>query len=212
MPPEAITTLLALFAFAVFHSLTVLVPVKAGFAALVGQRAYLGLYRLLYNIVSVLTFLPVLAVMYANPGPTIWAADAALSAVLMAVQIIGVLGAGVAALQIDILRFAGLKQAWAYLNGDRLPLPPEPLQVGGVYALVRHPLYLFAMLYLWANPTMNAAALAFAAGTSVYFVFGAWIEEQRFLRTTGALYHTYRCRVPFMIPFLKLPDARCREA
>lgn len=206
-----VETLLALVAFALLHSLMVLVRFKALFAALVGPRPYLGLYRLVYNAVSVLTFAPVLLVMAANPGPVVWDVSGLVRDLLSAIQLANLGLLIVAALQVDVWRFAGLRQAWAYLNGAPLPLPAEPLQTGGLYGLVRHPLYLFSMGFLWANPTMRASSLALAAGASVYFILGAWVEERRFLRQIGAQYRAYQCRVPFMIPLLRLPDARCQE-
>jgi methanethiol S-methyltransferase len=208
----ALYTLLGLIAFAVLHSLMVIVPFKAWFATVCGQHAYHGLYRLLYNVISGITFLPVLALIALRPGPIVWDVTGLLRDLLLGGQAFSLIALAVAGLQIDTLRFAGLRQAWAYLNGDPLPLPPEALQTGGVYGLVRHPLYLFVMLFLWANPTMRTASLAFAAGASAYFILGAWIEERRMLRRLGDTYRAYQCRVPFLIPFVRLPDPRCQEA
>jgi protein-S-isoprenylcysteine O-methyltransferase Ste14 len=129
----------------------------------------------------------------------------------MVVQAASLIALAVTALHIDVWRFAGLRQAVAYLAGDPLPLPPEPFVQRGMYGIVRHPLYTFSILYIWSFPTMHAAQLAFAAGGTLYFVIGARFEEQRLLREIGPVYRAYRCRVPFLIPVVGL-TASCADA
>jgi len=73
---------------------------------------------------------------------------------------------------IDLLRFFGLRQIIAYFKGDKLPLPDEPLTLKGVYALVRHPLYLFTLMFLWFNPAMTAGGLGLVMGAALYFISG----------------------------------------
>ncbi len=198
---DAILMLLALLLFGVLHSLTAAPPFKRAARALLGERAYHGLYRLLYNVFGAITILPVLALLALRPGPVVWDATGIAAALLTLAQIASLVGLVVTALQVDVWRFAGLRQAAAYLAGDALPLPPEPFVQRGMYGLVRHPLYLFSIVYIWTFPTMRAAGLAFAAGATLYFVIGARFEERRLAREIGPAYHAYRCRVPFLIPF-----------
>ncbi|MBZ0306368.1 MAG: hypothetical protein K8I82_09905, partial [Anaerolineae bacterium] len=141
---ETVNILLALLMFGVFHSLMAAVGFKALMLSLVGERAYLGLYRLFYNIVSVVTFVPVLLWAAVEPGDTLWSLDGATAGIFIMLQGVGLLGLLISLLQIDGLRFVGLRQAAAYFSGDPLPLPDEPLTISGVYRLVRHPLYLFS--------------------------------------------------------------------
>lgn len=207
---EAILILLALLAFGVIHSLTASPLVKHRTRAWIGTRAYEGWYRLLYNIFSGITFLPVLALMALQPGPDVWRAQGVAAGILVSVQVGSLIALALTALQFDVWRFAGVRQAWAYLNGDPLPLPPEPFVQRGMYGLVRHPLYLFSTLYIWTFPAMSAAQVAFAAGATLYFVVGARLEERRLAREIGPDYARYRCRVPFLIPFIAA--APCPES
>lgn len=210
MPAEIVNVLLALTAFAVIHSLAAAPASKRAARALLGERAYHGLYRLLYNAFSAITLLPVLAVLAAGPGEVVWRAEGIAATLLTLAQVVALIGAAVASLQVDLWRFAGLRQATAYFSGDTLPLPPEPFVQSGMYGLVRHPLYLFSTLYLWTFPTMRAAQIAFAVGATLYFAIGALIEERRLLREFGAVYARYRCRVPFLVPFTGFMT-RCAE-
>lgn len=197
-------TIFALFmVYGAFHSLLAANSVKAFFLDLIGKRAYLGLYRLVYNIIATITILPILAVVAINPGDTIWQIDAPLSYLLMVIQVIGLIGLTLSLLQIDGMRFLGLRQAAAWLNGEKLPLIEELLQQGGVYAFVRHPLYLFSLLFIWPNTTMTVALFGFNIGVTVYFVFGSLLEEQKLRQAFGLTYEQYQSKVPWLIPFLK---------
>ncbi|NJL93061.1 MAG: isoprenylcysteine carboxylmethyltransferase family protein [Anaerolineae bacterium] len=175
---------------------------------MLGQRLYLGFYRLFYNAFSVVSLLPVLAWVGADPGPLIWDVEGAGGLVLLGVQGLGALGLLVSILQIDWLQFAGLRQALAYLAGEPLPLPPEPMVAVGMYRLVRHPLYLFSLLFIWAAPQMSAAWLGFCLGSTLYFAVGSLLEERKLIRQFGPAYLEYRGRVPWMIPGVKLPTVK----
>lgn len=205
---ETINIILALLLYGALHSLTAALRVKAIFVTLIGQRAYLGWYRLFYNSISAITLLPVLALIVTEPGENVWMIDGPPALLFRALQLVGVLGVLISFLQIDALRFAGLRQAFAYVNGDPLPLPSEPLSRGGVYALVRHPLYFFSMLFLWFEPNMSAAWLGFCIGSTLYFVLGSLLEERKMRRAFGEEYAAYQRQVAWMIPFVKLPSAQ----
>ena len=61
--------LLALAAFGLLHSLTAAPGVKRAIRTWMGERSYLGLYRLLYNALSGITFLPIAALLAAASWP-----------------------------------------------------------------------------------------------------------------------------------------------
>jgi protein-S-isoprenylcysteine O-methyltransferase Ste14 len=199
----ALESLAAVLLYGAFHSLTAATAWKTRVAALVGERAFLGLYRLSYSMLSALTLLPVLAVMAARPGRTVWSASGITADVLLVLRVVAVIGLALALLQIDGLRFLGIKEALAYVRGQRLPLSPERLATRGVYRLVRHPLYLFSAIALWASPVMTEALLGFALGATTYFVVGSILEERKMARVFGLDYLAYQNTVPWLIPFLK---------
>jgi protein-S-isoprenylcysteine O-methyltransferase Ste14 len=208
MPQETGKMILALLAFGLLHSLLAAIGIKALFVTLMGQRGYLGLYRVFYNMVSGITLITILAWGAAQPGEVIWQLDGLARLVFFAIQGIGMIGLLVSLLQIDTLRFLGIRQALAYFTGEPLPLPPEQMSLGGVYALVRHPLYFFSLLVLWCLPTMHAATLGFNIGSTLYFVFGSLLEERKLVKQFGEPYVVYQQRVSWMIPFAKFPVPR----
>lgn len=185
--------------FAAVHSLTADKRFKQAVRQRVGDPIYHGLYRLFYNIVTLLLLAPLFVfmgsisvVLYRIPQP--------IAALLMLVQLIGGMGIILSIWQIDLLRFAGLRQMFSWLRDQPLPLPDETLQTGGLYGRVRHPLYISALLVLWFTPVMTHTTLIFNIAATLYFIFGSRIEERRLLDVYGETYANYQQRVPWMIP------------
>ena len=193
----------ALLLYGALHSATASDRWKGRVSGLLGERAFLGLYRLFYSIVSMLTLLPILRLMAAWPGRTVWSVEGMAADVLLVVRALSGIGLAAALLQIDVLRFLGIKEAIAYVRGRPLPLPLEPLVTRGVYRLVRHPLYLFSLIALWSSPTMTESALGLVLGATLYFMLGSILEERKMARAFGPDYATYRETVPWLIPFMK---------
>lgn len=194
-------SLLTILVFGLLHSLMAALGFKHRMRRLLGERGYEGFYRLLYNGLSAITFLPVVLLVMLAPATTLWHIAMPWAAILLGLQLVALACLVIAVLQADPLRFAGLKQALVYLRGDPLPLPPEPLQTGGFYGLVRHPLYLFSLLTLWPTPIMTDTLLGFVIGATAYFVVGSRIEERRLAREFGDSYASYRQRVPWLLPW-----------
>lgn len=195
--------LLAIVAYGLLHSLLAAFGFKAHIKRMIGIRQYEGFYRLFFNIISTVLLAPVVMVVMTTPSQIIWRIPMPWAAVMMLIQLVGLIALVVAVLQADPLRFAGLKQALAYLRGEALPLPQETLQIGGFYGFVRHPLYLFSMLVLWPTPIMTDTFLGFAVGATAYFILGSLLEERRLVAEFGSSYVHYRSRVPWMLPWTR---------
>jgi len=74
------------------------------------------------------------------------------------------------------------------------------MQTGGLYSLVRHPLYLASMLVLWSQTQITEFMLAFNIAATLYFAVGSWYEEKRLLAVFGEEYASYQKRVPWLLP------------
>ena len=195
-----------MIAFALIHSLTADRRVKARVQHWVGERVYHGFYRLVYNLLSVLILAP-LMLLGLPQGRVIWVAPEGLLPLLLVIQLVGFIGMAVSLLQIDLLRFAGVKQVMAYFAGENLPLASEKLNTAGIYSLVRHPLYLFALMLIWPVSPMTDVYLAYIVMATLYFVIGSLVEEQRMLRFFGDEYAQYQRRVPWLLPVPRLRRA-----
>lgn len=195
---------LTMLAFAVVHSLTADRRVKTWVASTFGQRAYEGWYRLIYNGLSFFMIMPITAYVFLG-GDVIFLPPDWLKPVLLILQLIGLIGAGVSLLQIDLLRFVGLRQLYAWATQQPLPLANETLQTGGIYRYIRHPLYLFSLMILWTTVPLTDRILVYNIAATLYFIIGGlWIEEQRMVHFYGDEYLAYRKKVPALIPFTKI--------
>lgn len=202
---NVILILLAMAAFSAVHSLTAGFGVKRRLKGVFDERLVEGWYRLAYNVFSVASIVPVLLLMAALPDRVLYVVGPPCLFLLLGIQAVGVLGFLWGAFSVDLWRFLGVRQVLAYFSGEALPLPDETLQEGGIYKIVRHPLYLFSLLVIWPIPMMTLNLLVFNAGATVYLVVGSLIEERRLLDAYGETYRRYRRRVPWLIPrpFLK---------
>ena len=101
---------------------------------------------------------------------------------------------------IDHFDLFGLRQVWFYLRGKKYT--QLGFKMPGPYRIVRHPLYVGWMTAFWATPTMTAAHLLFALGTTVYILIAIQFEERNLVEYFGRQYEDYRRRVPRFVPKL----------
>ncbi len=193
--------ILAFITWAVLHSLTASTAFKEMFRGWIGYRLYDGFYRLVYNAVAVITFVPVLWLLAAAlPNRVLWQMPRPWSFLFLFIQLLGMIGLGISLWQTDLIRFAGLGQALRYLQGTEPINPPPTLVIEGTYAYVRHPLYFFSLLLIWFLPNMTLSALLFNILATLYFWIGSVYEERRLSATYGEAYSQYRQRVPRLLP------------
>ena len=88
----------------------------------------------------------------------------------------------------------------ADMRTDRKPV----LVTGGLYARMRHPLYLATLLFLLSivafYPFSNI--LTFSLAFIVYVIIGAYLEERKLVIQYGMEYLTYRKKTGFLLPRL----------
>ena len=194
---------LTMLMYGFIHSWLASTTVKQFFRRLMGERRYFGLYRPIYNVFAIVTLSPIFGLVFLRPGYTLWQVTGLGQLVFLLIQLVGLIGIIASLIQINVGKFIGLSQMVAYFQGQPLPLPTEPLQFGGVYRLVRHPLYLFSILLIWSMSSMSESLLAFNIGSTVYFVLGLVLEERKLSAAYGEPYHDYQRRTPAIIPFSK---------
>jgi protein-S-isoprenylcysteine O-methyltransferase Ste14 len=196
--------IIAFVVWALIHSLATARPVKAWARRKMGARAYAGFYRLFYNIIAVLSFVPVLrALARGVPFRTVWRWPRPFHWLALFLELVGAVGVIVTLWQKQPLTFAGVRQVIRYLQGEADPDPPMPFVRSRVYALVRHPLYFFSMLFLWFTPVLTLNRLLFNLLSSLYFWLGSRHEERRLQAALGSAYERYCKEVPALLPFLR---------
>jgi protein-S-isoprenylcysteine O-methyltransferase Ste14 len=155
-------------------------------------------YRFIYNVISVITFMPILGIVALEPGMLLYRIPFPWS-------ILFTLGQGCAALliligllQTDMWHFFGLRQLAPGHDGET----PE-FKVSGLYQAVRHPLYTAGLLFIWFMPIMTTTTLALTITLSAYLFLGSYFEERRLVAEFGGAYREYQSSVPRMIPSWK---------
>jgi protein-S-isoprenylcysteine O-methyltransferase Ste14 len=193
-----------LLLFAVQHSGMARPGFKRWLTRLVPGPAERSTYVLLSNAALLVLFWqwrPLGGVVWEVPGE---AARAAVSAVFAA----GWLMVFVATVLINHFDLFGLRQVWLAFRG--VPYTPLGFTTPGPYRLVRHPLYVGWLTAFWAAPSMTAAHLLFAVGTTAY-ILAAIRWEERDLIAALPEYAAYRRRVPMLLPRLRVgPSPRSR--
>lgn len=187
--------ILRLVAFSMLHSLLALPTIKARIMRLTGMNQ--SAYRLGYNIVALFVFGWVMAVdrhsavLYEIPGATRYIFYFMQAALLVALAS--------CLKNTGVISFLGL-DALMGKTGDR---GPQPLATQGWYGVVRHPLYLLSIVFMFLNPVMTVRWLLLSCMATLYFLIGALIEEKRLLKEYGEAYIRYREQVPFVVPLLQ---------
>ena len=194
-PARPVLINVALFsAFALHHSLFARARAKRRVESLVSPAYERSVYvwgsSLLFGAVCVL-WQPV-------PG-ALWTAPAGLAPILLAAALGGGLLAVVSARRLDVLDLAGLRQAAATAVA---PAAPSLIRTGP-YGLVRHPVYLGWIIFVWVTPAMTGTRLVFAAVSTLYLAVAVVLEERDLTRLFGPGYTEYQRQVRWrMLPFV----------
>jgi protein-S-isoprenylcysteine O-methyltransferase Ste14 len=187
-------TLLAVAVYGALHSVLAAPAAKALARQALGASAD-RYYRVTYNLIAAVTFVPVLAVVALAPGRVLFRVPSPWWIIAVVGQAAGLILVVAGLLETDVWHFLGLRQLSA-------PQPDahSPLIVTGLYRWVRHPLYAAGLAVLWLSPIMTTSLLAFNATLTVYILIGYRLEERRLSDAFGPAYEDYRRLVPALLP------------
>jgi methanethiol S-methyltransferase len=194
----AVALNVALFTgFALHHSLFA----RIGLKNVVRRIFPPALERSLYTWVASLLFLvvclawrPLSGVVYHVPAP--W------SALGYALQLGGIVVTFYGSRALDVLELAGVRQV---LNARRPQTAAHavPLQTGGMYGFVRHPVYFGWLLIVFGAPQMTMTRFVFAVVSSLYLAVAVPFEERSLVGTFGDAYADYKRQVRWrMLPYV----------
>ncbi len=186
--------ILAIALWGVVHSFLASLRFKQFLRDILGEKP-MRAYRFAYNLFAVVSFAPILLLMRSLPDRSLYAVPAPWMYFMLIGQGLAALALLAALLQTDALAFAGLRQI---SEEDKTPR----LVSSGFYNVVRHPLYLFGLLFLWLTPVMTLNMLAVYISLTVYIFIGAVFEERKLAHEFGSAYAEYKSRTPMIIPGL----------
>lgn len=187
--------LLACAVYGLLHSLLASLWIKQMVQRLLGKE-FFRWYRLIYNVIGSVTFLPVLALTAMLPDRTIYIISFPWVWITGATQLVAVGIIALGLLQSGLVPFLGLN---AFLC--RSAEGQEKLTFSGLYAWVRHPMYTAGLIFLWLTPVLTQNLLAFNLALTLYIFIGAWLEERKMIAQYGEVYRRYQQQVPMFIPY-----------
>lgn len=188
---------LAFVVWAVLHSALASLAVQGMARRLLGDGY--RYYRLAYVVFSVTSF-AALWIFVPKDTTVLYQAHGFARYLLLAVRILGLALFVAAATQFDAPDFLGWKSRQATGGGI--------LNTDGLFAYVRHPLYLASLLIIWAVGTLTVWWLEFAVLASAYLFIGAVLEERKMVAEFGGAYLDYRERVPMWFGLRRRPGPR----
>ncbi len=189
-----VLTAIAVGLYGALHSLLAAPRVKAAAHHAFGLTST-RYYRIVYNILGGLTFLPVLVIVARFPGNTLYQIPWPWSVISLLGQFTATILLIVGLWQSDALQFLGLRQ-WIEKENEG----NEKLSVKGLYGWVRHPLYTAGLLFIWLTPVMTTSVLLLNLSLTLYLYIGSVFEEQRLVDEFGDDYINYQQDVPRLIP------------
>ena len=203
--PAVLVDTLLLGVFALQHSVMARQWFKRGLTKMISPAIERSTYVLLSSLA--------LALMFWKWQPIegmVWNVENSTGRVLIySAYAFGWVTVLVATFLINHFDLFGLRQVWFYLLGKQYQAPG--FRTPGLYAYVRHPLYLGWLFVFWSTPVMTTAHLLFAAATTAYILIAIQFEE-RDLRSFHRQYVDYSRRVPMLIPGFTRRSSEARGA
>jgi protein-S-isoprenylcysteine O-methyltransferase Ste14 len=194
MAAAPLVILLAVLIYGFVHSLLATLGTKARLRKWFGPGVDRW-YRLIYNTIGILTFLPILFLTAAFPGQELYSIIPPWSYLALAGQLLALVALAVGLLQTGVWSFLGFDQV---LNPSRDT--SSQMVTSGLYRWVRHPLYTAGLVFIWLTPIMTSSLLALNIGLTIYLILGAIYEERKLVKEFGEQYTRYQESVPMLVP------------
>jgi hypothetical protein len=158
-------------------------------------------YRLLFNLFSLLTLIPILMYQFILDESILfdWPGAWKLLKMIMYLSAFVLFYGGYRVY--DSQYVLGFKQIREFLHGSRQE--SMPFKTSGVLQYVRHPWYSGGIILIWAFGKISDVSLTMKVILTAYFIIGTILEERKLIAEIGEPYRQYCRRVPMMIPWRK---------
>jgi len=193
---STIILVFCLVAFAAIHSLTASLPFKRLVMRVLGSRVE-ALYLPVYSLITVLMLLPLVYLLYKNPGQVLYIIPSPWSWLMVGGQVIASIAAPKAFLD-GFHRFRISSQ----LSGPKTP-EATPLNIRGIYRWIRDPFLLSGLIMMLLTPIMTVNLLVIYILTAIYLYLGSLHWERRLVSQFGDEYLEYQRQVHRIIPHLR---------
>ena len=155
-------------------------------------------YRLFFNMVALLTLIPVIIYQQALRTEPFFNWDGYLRVIQIILIIIGVILFLLGGKKYDARRFIGITQLGETKTRQSMSATGD-LDTTGIHGLIRHPWYTALLLILWARP-LDISTLILNAVFTAYLIIGSWLEERKLVIEFGDAYRQYQKNVSMLLP------------
>ena len=155
-------------------------------------------YRFAFVVLATLTIAPLVVLLFLLSDRTVYSVASPWLWIMMTGQGVSFIFLVWSIMAAQPMAFIGITQL---VEGPHKEKPK--LTRGGLYGLVRHPMYLFSLLIMWLSPDMTVNRLALYLLMGLYFYIGSYHEEMLLETEFGKDYSVYRKQVPRLIPFFR---------
>jgi protein-S-isoprenylcysteine O-methyltransferase Ste14 len=101
----------------------------------------------------------------------------------------------------DSLSFFGIRQILNF--GKVITIyPVESIQKNGLLGIIRHPMYLALIIFLWST-IFTLMDLFINTLLTIYVIIGTKLEEKKLILEFGEAYVKYQHEVPMLVPFIR---------
>jgi methanethiol S-methyltransferase len=209
--------------FALLHSLLASFKIKSILTYKIGS--WMALYRLVYNLIFLWLFFFLFEIL-PRPDVELFELKFPWDIIILIPQFLSLAGIIWTFRYFSFFEFAGLSQIKRWKDGNFVGgMTKEEtiietqtedqqngriskdvfdekltLKIEGPYKIVRHPLYLFTIIFLILRPTMDLFYLVFLIFLIAYFYIGSFYEERKLVSVFGDQYRKYQGSVPRLFP------------
>lgn len=156
-------------------------------------------YRLFYNVVSLVTLIPLVYYSHTLREAPVFRWEGLLRIVQVFLLTVSVYLFVAGGKHYSWVRFWGISQIKAGRVGSSLT-DSSRFVVSGIHRIIRHPWYLGGILIVWAQD-LSVSTILINMVISVYFIIGAVLEERKLMLEFGEKYREYQQRVSMLIPW-----------
>jgi methanethiol S-methyltransferase len=162
--------------------------------------SYYKFYRLFFNLVALITFIPLVVYSKSLKGPVVFRWEGYLTIVQITLLIIVIFLFISGGLKYDMLEFFGIRQIKTGKSHSTLSESGD-IDTSGILSITRHPWYLAAIMLVWIfYREMYVSTLIVNILLTIYLVIGPVLEERKLFIELGDSYRNYKDRVSMLFP------------
>ncbi len=156
-------------------------------------------YRLIFNVVSLITLIPVVLYSRRLKGQLLleWDGFFLIVQSLLLIIVLTLFFSGLK--KYDMLQLSGIRQIKSGNSYASLSATGD-IDTSGIFRITRHPWYLAVIILIWIRD-IYVATLIINLILTVYIVIGTLLEESRLIAEYGTSYRNYQEKVSMLFPF-----------